>query len=104
VASAVVLTAVVLTRRRPAQIVAALRQTPGAHVLNAACAGAAYALVLAALRMAPVAYVATLREVSVVFGVLGGWLLLDEPFGGARTAGAVGVATGIVVLMLATIG
>ena len=50
------------------------------------------------------AYVATLREVSVVLGVLGGWLLLGERFGGARTAGAVGVVSGITVLMIATIG
>ncbi|MDQ3537718.1 MAG: EamA family transporter [Actinomycetota bacterium] len=104
VASALVLTAVVLTRRRPAAIVAALRQTPGAHVLNAVCAATAYVFVLAALRLAPVAYVATLREVSVVFGVLGGWLLLREPFGGARTAGAVVVAGGIGVLIASSLG
>jgi len=104
VASAVVLTVMMLFRRRPAQIVAALRQAPGAHLLNATCAGIAYALILVALRLAPVAYVATLREVSVVLGVLGGCLLLGERFGGARTAGAVGVVSGIAVLMIATIG
>jgi len=104
VASAVVLSVVVLARRPPGLIAASLRRTPGAHLLNALCAGVAYGLVLVALKAAPVAYVATLRELSVVFGVLGGWLLLHEPFGGARTAGAVAVAAGIGVLMAAAIG
>ncbi|MBA2529331.1 MAG: EamA family transporter [Euzebyales bacterium] len=104
VASAAVLSLAVLARRSRAEIAASLRQSPGAHLCNGACAGVAYALVLAALRIAPVAYVATLREVSVVFGVLAGWLLLQEPFGATRTAGAIGVVAGVALLVVSTTG
>lgn len=102
VAAALVLTVVVATRRSPAQVAAALRATPGLHLLNGLCAGTAYALVLVALRIAPAAYVATLRETSVVFAVLAGWLLLREPFGAPRLAGALGVLAGIALLTAST--
>lgn len=62
----------------------------------------AYTLVLRAYTMAPLAYAGAIREVSVVIAALAGWLLLGEPFGARRLAGAVAVFSGIVVL--ATLG
>ena len=41
-------------------------------------------MVLAAVRLAPVGYVAALRESSVVLGALAGWLFLHERMGRAR--------------------
>lgn len=65
-------------------------------VMTVAC----YALVLLAFRIAPVAYAGATREVSVVFAALAGWLLLREPLGARRVAGAVVVFGGIVALAL----
>jgi drug/metabolite transporter (DMT)-like permease len=60
--------------------------------------GIAYALVLAAYAIAPVAYAGAVREVSVVLAALAGWLFLKEGFGVRRTAGAVLVLAGIAAL------
>jgi len=60
----------------------------------------AYALVLVAVRMAPVGPVAALRETSVVFGALGGWLLLGEPMDRRRPLAAALVAAGGVLIGL----
>ena len=61
----------------------------------------AYTLVLAALRLAPVGYVAMLRESSVVFGALAGWLLLRERLGRQRLVSSLGIAGGMILLILA---
>ena len=61
----------------------------------------AYALVLAALERAPAAPVAALRETSVVFATAFAALVLGEPAGRRRLAGAVVVVAGITVLALA---
>jgi drug/metabolite transporter (DMT)-like permease len=60
--------------------------------------GLAYALVLAAYKLAPVAYAGAVREVSVVLAALAGWLFLGEGFGARRTAGALLVLAGIALL------
>jgi uncharacterized membrane protein len=61
----------------------------------------AYSLVLAALQLAPAAPVAALRETSVVFATAYAAVVLGEPAGRRRVAGAVTVVTGIAVLALA---
>jgi uncharacterized membrane protein len=61
----------------------------------------AYALVLAALRLAPAASVAAVRETSVVMATALAALLLREPVSRGRAAGSVLVAAGIVALALA---
>ena len=61
---------------------------------------AAYAIVLWAMTLAPVAVVAALREVSVVFAALIGTLFLRERFGWTRLAGAIGVTLGVAALRL----
>jgi drug/metabolite transporter (DMT)-like permease len=58
----------------------------------------AYALVLAALRLAPAAAVAAVRETSVVFAVVLAGLLLGEPVGRRRVAGAALVVAGVFLL------
>jgi drug/metabolite transporter (DMT)-like permease len=59
----------------------------------------AYGLVLTAARLGPIGLVAALRETSVVFEALAGWLILDERLGGRRTLAAIGVAVGGALLL-----
>lgn len=81
-------------------VLAPLRQRPLAVTTAAALNIGAYALVLFAATRAPVALVSAVRETSVVFGALAGVLLLKEPFGRRRLAGAAAVAVGIISLGL----
>ena len=70
-------------------------------LLPAALAGfGAYALVLAALKLAPAAPVAAVRETSVVIAVALAGLVLRERVGPGRLAGAVLVAAGVAILAL----
>jgi len=61
----------------------------------------AYLFVLQAYSMARASYVGALREISVVIAAFAGWRLLGEGFGIARTAGAVLIFSGIVVVAVA---
>jgi drug/metabolite transporter (DMT)-like permease len=61
----------------------------------------AYALVLAALRLAPAASVAAVRETSVVMATAAAAVFLHEPVPRGRAAGSVLVVVGIVALALA---
>jgi drug/metabolite transporter (DMT)-like permease len=61
---------------------------------------AAYGIVLWAMTRAPVAVVAALREVSVLFAALIGALVLKEGFGWRRLAGAATVVAGVAALKL----
>lgn len=59
----------------------------------------AYSMVLAGVRLAPVGYVAALRESSVLLGAAAGWLILHEGLGRARLVSAAVVAAGLVLLV-----
>jgi drug/metabolite transporter (DMT)-like permease len=61
----------------------------------------AYALTLAALRLAAAAPVAAVRETSIVIATLLGALVLHEAVGRARMAGAVVIVAGVGLLALA---
>ncbi len=61
-------------------------------------AAAAYSLVIWAMSGAKLAYVASLRETSVILAALIGALALGEPFGRRRVAAAALVAFGIVLM------
>jgi len=61
----------------------------------------AYALVVFVYAIAPVVYAGAIREVSIVFGAILGWLLLKEEFGSTRTLGSILIFAGIVVIFLA---
>jgi drug/metabolite transporter (DMT)-like permease len=58
----------------------------------------AYILVLFAMRLAPVSLVAPARELSIVVGGLGAWLLLGEPNPLRRLSGAVIVLAGVAAI------
>lgn len=60
----------------------------------------AYTLVLVAVRLAPVGYVATLRESSVLIAALLGWLVLKEQLGDRRTVAAAVMTAGLVALVV----
>ncbi|MFC4858313.1 EamA family transporter [Actinophytocola glycyrrhizae] len=61
----------------------------------------AYVLVLFAMRLAPVSMVAPARELSIVAGSLGAWLLLGEPNPVRRLSGAVIVLAGVAAIAVA---
>ena len=61
----------------------------------------AYTLVLLALRLAPAASVAAVRETSVVIAVALAALVLHERVTRARVAGAAVVVAGVVLLVSA---
>ncbi len=97
VASALVLTA---TRRWGIGI-RIVRSSPAVCLGAGLAAVLAYAMVLAAVRHAPVGYVAALRESSVVIAAFAGWRLLREPPGAARVVSASVVLFGLVLLVVA---
>jgi drug/metabolite transporter (DMT)-like permease len=79
----------------------ALRAELGpAAVLTAAASFGAYALVLAALRIAPAPDVAAVRETSVVLATLLAAAFLRERVGIERIGGAVAVALGVALIAL----
>lgn len=86
------------TRRRPAVVYIAQRWRRG--MMGGAASLAAYAIALWAMTRAPVAVVAALREVSVLFAALIGTLVLKEGFGWRRMAGAASVVAGVAALRL----
>jgi drug/metabolite transporter (DMT)-like permease len=82
-----------------AKRMATLRQEVGPAALFAGLAMfGAYALVLAALRLAPAAAVAAVRETSIVIATAGAALVLKERVGPVRLVGAVLVVAGVVLL------
>jgi drug/metabolite transporter (DMT)-like permease len=89
----------VMTRLKGSRAIAAAAQPQIAAA--ALCIFGAYALVLAALQLAPAAPVAALRETSVVFATAYAALILGEPAGRRRLAGAAVVVAGITLLALA---
>lgn len=72
-------------RRRLAEV------GPGNHegiLLVAVVMMTGFLLVMHAYAIAKISYVGALREVSVVFAALGGWLLRGESFGAVRVGGS----------------
>ena len=67
----------------------------GRTLLTAAATFGAYAMVLAALELAPAAPVAAVRESSIVIAALMAWLFLGEE---RRLGGAVIVAAGVALI------
>ncbi len=74
------------------------------HWLQAAAIGClsllAYMLVLITYTFAPVSYGGAIREISIVFGALAGWLWLKESFGFVRAVGAVVIFVGILTILI----
>jgi drug/metabolite transporter (DMT)-like permease len=81
--------------------VPALRaQLTATTVVAAVASFGAYALVLAALRLAPAPEVAAVRETSVVIAAVFAGAFLRERVGPGRFAGAVAVAAGVALIAL----
>jgi drug/metabolite transporter (DMT)-like permease len=59
-----------------------------------------YILVLQAYTFSRISYAGAIREVSVVFAALAGWLWLREGFGRMRTLGALLIFSGILVIAI----
>ena len=64
------------------------------------CAPLAYLLILIALQHAPVAQVAPLREISMLFGVFAGGAHLGERTSGSKIAGVVALGVGALLVAL----
>lgn len=61
---------------------------------------AAYLLAVLAYSIAPLSYSGAVREVSVVFGALAGWLFLKEKMGAMRVLGAIVIFAGVLVIAI----
>ena len=90
---------VVLFRRR--ELVPFIRGHWVSGVLGGVLGMIAFGLVLYALSLGAMAYVAALRETSVLFAVLIGTVALRERFGRARIIAAVIIVSGVLVMHLA---
>jgi drug/metabolite transporter (DMT)-like permease len=86
---------IVVHRRRWSGIAASLRREGWRYVAAGVASLAAYSLVLVAARSVALGSVAAIREMSVVFGALAGWLLLKEPLVARRLAGTVVITLGV---------
>jgi drug/metabolite transporter (DMT)-like permease len=92
---------VVLARYGPRQALAELKARWRSALAVGAMMMMAYILVLKAYSMGKVSYAGALRESSIVFAALAGWLWLKEAMGSQRTAGAALVLTGIIIISMA---
>ncbi len=90
-----------LARGRGCQLVDSIPSTWRRYVLTGVVTVLTYGLVLAAVRHAPVGYVAALRESSVVLAAIVGWRFLGEAHGGRRLVASAIVVAGLVLLILA---
>jgi drug/metabolite transporter (DMT)-like permease len=99
VATAVGLTGWGLARGRGRAFVASWPTQWRRYLVGGACSMLAYALVLTAVRYAPVGYVAMLRESSIVIGAYAGWVLLGERLGRRRVEASVVITVGLVLLV-----
>jgi drug/metabolite transporter (DMT)-like permease len=84
--------------QRRGRMAAHLRATWLRGLVGGACSVGGYAIVLWAMTRAPVGVIAALRETSVLFAAVIAAVLLKEPFGPHRLAGAGLVVGGVVAL------
>ncbi len=84
--------------RRPGAIAAEWRANRLAIPAVALLMTSGYVLVLFALRLAPVSYVAPARELGIVFGTLLGVVTLGEPNRPQRLTGASLIVVGVILL------
>lgn len=100
VGAALALTGAGVARGRSPALLRSVRGNWRRYLVAGACLTVAYSMVLAGVRLAPVGYVAALRESSVVLGAGAGWLLLHERLGRARLASSAVVTAGLVLLVV----
>ncbi len=100
IASAVTVTVWGIGSGRANQLRLTLRSAWPTYLWCGAASAAAYGLVLAAVRLAPLGYVAVLREASVLLAAIVGITALREPSGARRVGAAAVVTGGLVVLVV----
>lgn len=83
-----------------AGVVRANRQIWGLGSLAALLSYGAYAIVVWAMTVAPIALVTALRETSILFGVLIGWLLFGEMMDRGKVMAAALIVGGVVLTRL----
>jgi drug/metabolite transporter (DMT)-like permease len=98
-AAGLLLSAAIVATGRAPRLGPALRAEWPRFVVGGICSTLAYSMVLAGARLAPVGYVAALRESSVILGAGAGWLFLHERLGRARLASALVVTAGLALLV-----
>lgn len=69
-------------------------------VIMAVCSSLGYVLVLTALKITPVSYIAPAREISILFGAMLGAKFLGEAESPRRLRAALGMVTGLLALAL----
>jgi len=77
-----------------------LRASPkawGLGMLAAAASFGAYAIAVWAMTVAPIALVGALRETSILFAVLIGWLFFNEKMDSAKAVGAILIVAGVIL-------
>lgn len=99
--SAVFLTPVVLLRYRQSAALAEWRTNWARILLVGILMLLSYMLVLQVYSITHVSYAGAVREISVVFAALVGWLLLGESFGRIRVIGSILIFAGILVIAVA---
>jgi drug/metabolite transporter (DMT)-like permease len=77
-----------------------MRAKPGKITAGALAAATAYAMVIYAMSVAPMAMVSSLRETSVIFAALIGTLMFREPFGRQRIIAAILVCIGVMLIKI----
>ena len=94
----------VLWRRDRAHLAGFWRRRWGISLTGGLLSVTAYLLVLVAMRLTQVSYIAALRETSVVLAALLGWRVLGETYGQRRILASALVAVGLCLLVLAMRG
>jgi len=89
---------VLLWRRGARAMGSFLRRNWLVSLAGGAASAGAYTLVLIAARFASLGLVSAVRETSVVWGALGGWLLLREADARSRMRGVALIVAGLVIL------
>jgi drug/metabolite transporter (DMT)-like permease len=95
-----VIFAVVMLGLRGAASVPAARRVWLVGSVGAAASYASYAIVVWAMTQAPIALVAALRETSIVFGVLIGWIAFGERMTPGKALSAALIVAGVTITRL----
>jgi drug/metabolite transporter (DMT)-like permease len=95
----IVMAAYALARRGPTAFAGMMRQWQIGFI-GGTLSYVAYAIVIWAMTVAPIAIVAALRETSVLFGALIAVVVLREPLRAVRIAAAVAIVIGLALIRL----
>ena len=98
--TAIALTPYIIRSRGLTAVLDTWRLDRGAIILSGLLTYLAYGLVLTAMSMSRVSYVAPAREVGIVIGVLMGIFLLKERFGRGRLFGSTLIIAGLILIAL----